>query len=72
MSCNCNSTLSSNDLVTHKLPRIPHVRCLERSSEYSVVLPYHLKDPAKIAVEDAGDVTTEEEGPDFYDSDCSI
>jgi hypothetical protein len=30
------------------------------------------KDPNKIVVEDAGDVTTEEEGPDFYDSDYSI
>lgn len=30
------------------------------------------KDPAKLAVEDAGDVTTEEEGQDYFDSDCSI
>ncbi|KAG9227928.1 hypothetical protein BJ875DRAFT_35711 [Amylocarpus encephaloides] len=30
------------------------------------------KDPAKLAVEDAGDVTTEEEEPDYFDSDYSI
>ncbi len=29
------------------------------------------KDTAKLAVEDAGDVTTEEEEPDYYDSDYS-
>lgn len=30
------------------------------------------KDPAKLAVEDAGDVTTEEEEPYYFDSDYSI